>query len=57
MLGFDLRTLHLEMTGHPLERWTLLSPWALGFSTLDVEHINDDIMHYDDLMMVGPTYH
>jgi hypothetical protein len=32
-------------------------PWALGFSTLDVEHINDDIMHYDDLMMVGPTYH
>jgi hypothetical protein len=31
----------------------------LAFSTLDVEHIDDesDIMHYDDLMMVGPTYH
>jgi hypothetical protein len=24
---------------------------------LDIEHIDDDIMHYDDLMMEGPTYH
>jgi hypothetical protein len=58
MLGFDLSTLHLEMIGNPLERCqTLLSPWTLAFSTLDDDHIDDDVVHYDDLMRVGSTYH
>jgi hypothetical protein len=57
-LGFDLRMLYWEMIRHPLERlWTFFSPWVLAFFTLDVEHVDDDVMCYDDLRMLGLTYH
>jgi hypothetical protein len=29
----------------------------LAFSTLEDEHIDEDVMHCNDVVRVGPTYH